>query len=121
MCKVVSVNVGDKEIRVADIKQKYIANIIDAAHKCDYIDRVVLFGSSTTSKCRQDSDIDLAVFGNQPKGKCLSSKKFRKFTDQLATFDDFLQAYDILYFKTGQDESAEIMGEIAKGEELYAR
>jgi len=110
-----------KQIRVADIKKKYIPNIIDAASKCDYIDRVIMFGSSTTEACSESSDIDLAVFGNQPKGRCLSSRKFRRFSDQLASFDNFMQAYDILYFKTGGNDSGLVMDEISRGEMLYAR
>jgi len=122
MCRVVEyVTSLGNTIKVADIKEKYISNIIDAASRCDYIDRVVLFGSSLTESCRETSDIDLAVFGNQPRGKCLSSRKFRRFSDQLAAYDNFLQAYDILYFKSGTVGSGLIMDEIAKGETLYVR
>jgi len=122
MCKVIDMQTQNgRKIKVADIKEKYIPNIIDAASKCDYIDKVVLFGSSMTEACKESSDIDLAVFGNQPKGKCLSSRKFRRFSDQLASFDNFMQAYDILYFKTGTADSGLIMDEINRGETLYAR
>lgn len=31
MCKVVKMKIGDRTIRVADIKKKYIENIVDAA------------------------------------------------------------------------------------------
>ena len=46
MCRVLPMNIGARQIHVAEIKQKYIQNIIDAARQCDLIDRVVLFGSS---------------------------------------------------------------------------
>ena len=46
MCRIIEMEVGSHSIRVAEIKQKYIKNIVDAAGKCDYIDKVVLFGSS---------------------------------------------------------------------------
>ena len=40
MCKVLPMVIGTRQIRVAEIKQKYIRNIIDAASQCDLIDRV---------------------------------------------------------------------------------
>ena len=121
MCKVTAFTIDGRTIHMADIKQKYVANIIDAARKCDYIDKIILFDSALEERCRDGSDIDLAIFGNQPKGKCLDSKKFRRFSDQLASFDDFNQAYDLLYFKTGKQKSGLIMDQIEKGEVLYER
>lgn len=74
-----------------------------------------------SDRCTEESDIDIAVFGNQSKGKVLTSKQFMKFADELAEFDDFLQSYDILYFKTGKEDNSAIMAEINKGEVLYVR
>ena len=121
MCKVSSYHIGDRVIRVADIKQRYIPNIIDAARKCDYIDKVILFGSSLEERCREQSDIDLAVFGNQPKSKCLTSKKYKSFYDQLIMFDHLNQAYDVLYFRSGKKDTSPIMREIDQGEVLYEK
>lgn len=121
MCKVTAFTIDGRTIHMADIKQKYVANIIDAARKCDYIDKIILFGSALEERCKESSDIDLAIFGNQSKGKCLDSRKFRRFSDQLALFDDFNQAYDLLYFKTGTKNDELIMDQIAKGEVLYER
>ena len=84
MCKVTAFTIDGRTIHMADIKQKYVANIIDAARKCDYIDKIILFGSALEERCKESSDIDLAIFGNQSKGKCLASRKFRRFSDQLA-------------------------------------
>lgn len=121
MCKVTDMKIDNRTIRVADIKQKYIANIIDAASKCDYIDRVILFGSSLDDRCREDSDIDLAIFGNQTEYKALTSKKYARFAKQLYAFDDYNQAYDLLYFKTGSKDHSALMNDIRHGEELYVR
>ena len=96
-------------------------NIIDAAQKCDFIDRVVLFGSSIEERCREQSDIDLAVFGTQVPSRALTSKKYERFARQLYAFDDHAQAYDILYFRSGSGDSNPILHEISRGEELYAR
>ncbi len=121
MCKVTEMAIGNRVIHVADIKQKYIENIIDAASKCDCIDKIVLFGSSLEDCCRADSDIDLAIFGNISEMKALSSKKYERFARQLYNFDDHNQAYDLLYYKTGSGGKDAIMHDINKGELLYAR
>lgn len=121
MCKVLPMKVGTRQIRVAEIKQKYIRNIIDAARECDLIDRVVLFGSSLQERCRDTSDIDNAVFGNQPRSRALTSKKYERFARQLYSFDNHTQAYDILYFRSGSDDSNPILHEISRGVELYVR
>ena len=121
MCKVVKMKIGDRTIRVADIKKKYIENIVDAARECDYIDRVVLFGSSIESRCKEDSDIDLAVFGNVCMSRCLTSKKYDRFTSMIYGFDDYNQSYDILYFRSGVKDKSPILNDINKGEVLYVR
>ena len=121
MCKVVPVHVGDRQIMVADIKRKYINNIVEAASQCDLIDRVVLFGSSIQERCRESSDIDIAVFGNLTPSRALSSRKYEQFATQLSAFDNYSQAYDILYFKSGSTDSSPILADIGKGEELYVR
>ena len=121
MCEVKTINIGGREIRVAELKWKYIENIVDAAGKCDIIDRVILFGSSIEERCKETSDIDLAVFGSQSRGKALSSKKFERFARQLYSFDDHNQAYDILYFREGADNNSQILVEIEKGEVVYER
>jgi len=121
MCQVLSMDVGSHQIRVAEVKQKYIQNIIDAASQCDLIDRVVLFGSSIEERCRDNSDIDLAVFGNQSRSRALTSRKYERFARQLYEFDNHAQSYDILYFRSGSGDSNPILHEISRGEELYAR
>ena len=121
MCGVKDVNIRGNIVRVADIKEKYILNIVNAAEDCDCIDKVVMFGSAITKDCEDTSDIDLAVFGNQAKGKALTSIKFRQFLNRLSEFDDFNQTYDVLYFKTGAKNKALIMNDIERGEVRYAR
>ena len=121
MCKVKSLDIDGRTIHVADIKTKYMKNIADAAKKCDYIDKIVLFGSSLRENCRKDSDIDIAVFGNMSRGKAMTSAKYRKFLDSIYAFDGYEQTYDILYFKTGNRNEAAIMSDIQNGEVIYAR
>ena len=121
MCGIAVLNIDGRRIRVADIKQKYMANIIEAARKCEYIDKIVLFGSACNSRCTEKSDIDLAIFGNQTKYRFLCSGKYRAFLEQIYVFDDHRQAYDFLYFKTGSQQKSQIMNDIEEGEVLYVR
>lgn len=123
MCQVVDYQIGDRTVRVADIKTKYLDTIVDAAGGCKYIDRIVLFGSATQDRCKASSDIDLAIFGNQSKTKALTSKSYRNFARRLYEFDDHNQAYDLLYFRTGSDHdvSSNLMKDILAGEVLYER
>lgn len=121
MCKVVQVKIGNKTVNVADLKEKNIYNIAEAAKQCKYIERIVLFGSSISERCEEDSDIDIAVFGNVSKSKCLTSKSFKEFAKKLYIFDDYKQDYDILYFSFGQSGDVGILGEIGRGEVIYAR
>ena len=92
MCGVRTISIGGRQIRVAELKRKYGENIVDAAAKCGIIDRVVLFGSSIEERCKESSDIDLAVFGKPSRAKALSSKKFERFARQLYSFDEHNQA-----------------------------
>ena len=121
MAKMTRIKTNIGTARVASVKEKHILNIADAAQKCDYIDKIILFGSCINHRCREDSDIDIAVFGNQSKGRCLTSQKYEAFLRQIFAFDHFSQAYDILYFKTGDKKKSDIMYEIEDGEILYVR
>ena len=121
MCKIKEITINNRTFKVADIKHKYIQNVIDAAQKCDLIDRIVLFGSSIETRCKKDSDIDLAIFGNQTEYKALRSKKYDEFSNQIYSFDDSGQSYDLLYFKSGKQYDGLIMDSINNGELIYAR
>lgn len=121
MCRVITMEINGRTIKVAEIKKKYIKNIVDAAQKCDCIDRIVLFGSSIQERCTEGSDIDIAVFGNQVPSRALASTKYERFARQLYDFDDHAQAYDILYFKTGGRNNSPILHDINEGEILYDR
>ena len=121
MCKLATITVDNRIIKVAENKKDYVQNIIDAAQKCDYIDRVILFGSSMTSKCTDESDIDIAVFGNVSRSRCLTSKKYKYFTHQIYGYNDFSQTYDVLYFRSGEKDDTLLMDEIKRGALLYER
>ena len=119
MCKLIELNNGNY---VADIKHKYIVNIADQAGQCSNISRIVLFGSALETRCTEESDIDIAVFGKESKTKYLRSKEFKEFQRRLFSFgDSFHQNYDILYFCDSKTTNDAIMGEIDKGIEIYRR
>ena len=121
MCRVKTTTIQDTTFNVAEIKEKYIRNVIDAASQCDLIDRIVLFGSCTGNRCKDDSDIDLAIYGSETEYRALRSKKYDRFTSQIYSFDDSGQSYDLLYFVTGKQYKGLIMNDIENGELIYAR
>lgn len=81
-CSLVNMVSGTGEtIQVADIKVRYIENIIRSAPLCKYIKKIVLFGSAIREDCTEDSDIDIAVFGDAYSSKVLVSASYRKFAE----------------------------------------
>jgi hypothetical protein len=53
MCKLVDCHTNYGEIcKVADIKANYISNIVNTAHICSDIERIVLFGSALEERCK---------------------------------------------------------------------
>ncbi|MCD7954622.1 MAG: nucleotidyltransferase domain-containing protein [Lachnospiraceae bacterium] len=121
MCKLVEIttNHGGR-CKVADIKKKYVLNIIQSASKCQAIQEIILFGSTTEERCTEDSDIDIAVFGDKTEYQMLSSNSYRHFTDAVYKYGDF-QDYDILYFRYTKLPKADILKDIKKGYCIYKR
>lgn len=117
MCKMIHYKDGKY---IADIKQKYIFNIVKQAELCENICRIMLFGSSLEERCTDESDIDIAVFGKQSKNKYLQSKEFKNFQDQLLLYD-LNQDYDILYFADNVQHNYLILQDINNGVEIYRR
>ena len=117
MCKMVPLPDGRY---VAGIKLRHIQNICAQAPKYPGIAKIVLFGSVLEERCTEESDIDIAVFGDMSKGKYLQSKEFREFRGHIFQYD-LNQDYDVLYFETNKKYADRIMDDINKGIELYRR
>ena len=92
----------------------------EVAERTSNICRIMLFGSSIEARCTDNSDIDIAVFGNKDKGRYIDSKEFRDFKSAIFRFD-WNQDYDVLYFVDGIEYNAAIMNDINKGVEIYRR
>lgn len=120
MCNIISVRIGNKKVKVADIKKDYIMNIAEKAKACESIDRIMLFGSALNEQCTQKSDIDIAVFGKVPEGRMLKSKDFKQFVGDVFRYD-YNQNYDILYFDSNRLRNLSILNDINKGELLYEK
>ena len=120
MCKIISFKVDGRTIRAADIKKDYIVNAADKAKDCAAIDKLVLFGSSTSENCTDRSDIDLAVFGTLSERSMLRSKSYKNFVRELFKYD-FNQNYDVLYFDSTRDSDSPILKDIDKGVVLYEK
>ncbi len=119
MCTLIELDNGSF---VADIKKKYIQNICESARNFENITRIVLFGSALQTRCTEESDIDIAVFGKKSRSEYLKSKEFKQFQRKLFAFDDtFSQDYDVLYFCNDVVYNDSIMRDIYNGAEIYRR
>lgn len=116
MCKLVSLS-DDNNIAVADIKRDCILNIINSAKCCSEIDKIVLFGSALEGRCREDSDIDIAIVGNLSAGEFNTSKGYLDFRARVFSYK-FEQDYDMLYFK-GEEGSIASRGVVIYSRELW--
>lgn len=125
MCRLVTLRTNfQTEVSIADIKKMYIENIVKNAESCDKIDAIILFGSSLEDRCKDESDIDIAVISKYTVNRLCGYKSFRDFTDAIYS-KDIKQNYDILYFKSldeiaKREETAEICRELLnKGKIIY--
>jgi predicted nucleotidyltransferase len=127
MCKLQSVNTNyGTSVEVADIKKKYIENIIDAAAQCRQISEIILFGSALEERCNEKSDIDIAIISRQTINSLCKNKGFEKFVETVYSMD-FKQDYDRLYFSSMEEieqkkSDVPICRELAdKGKVIYRR
>lgn len=120
MCNLIELKLGERSIRVADIKKSYVENIVNSIHLCKAIDKVVLFGSAIETRCTDSSDVDIAIFGKKSKSKMFASKSYRNFVNAVVSFGH-LQDYDLLYFDSTKDNSDMILDDIASGVVLFER
>lgn len=122
MCNVIEIELNDMIVHISDIKREYIENIVDAAKGCKIIDRIIVFGSSITEHCTEESDIDLAIFGNVVPSRAYRSAEYRNFQKKIYSKNNHKQSYDMLYFKTGgKQRDHRIMDEIDGGQRIYEK
>ena len=121
MCKLVDFNTNFGTVcKVADIKREYIYNILRTAPICSDIDKIVLFGSTLEERCKDVSDIDIAIFGDRTESSFLKSRQFEQFEKELYCFGEF-QDYDILYFQNKKKQKAKILEEVQAGEVIHQK
>ena len=120
MCQLTALNIGGRIVNVASIKSEYIKNIVASSSKCNVIEKVILFGSAIEERCKEESDIDIAVFGKETKSKVFKSKDYRDFVNSVVSFGE-IQDYDILYFDSNKKYDSAIMKNINNGEVLFVR
>lgn len=127
LCKLISIQTNHNTlVEIADIKKKYIENIIDKAPICNKISAIILFGSSLEERCTEKSDIDIAIISDYTIGKLCKIKSFNIFTETIYKID-MSQDYDILYFKSLEEvqqnkNNIPICNELTqKGKIIYRR
>ena len=97
MCTLVSINTCNNEsIKVAQNKAPFIKNIIDISKDYSYILKIILFGSSLTEECSDDSDIDIMLVSDVPRSKLYKNKSYRDFLRRIHDKDDYSQQYDVI-------------------------
>lgn len=95
MCKLVHLKTNyGKDVLVADTKLGFIKEILESAMKSKDILKVILFGSSITTDCREDSDVDFCVFVDS-RDSWVRSIDASSFVDKLLDYD-IDQEYDML-------------------------
>lgn len=100
MCKLVDIKLNDGTyIKVADIKKRYIENIISSASKCKQIDYIILFGSALEERCTDESDIDIAIISKYTIDRLSKLESYLKFITEVYDLNLY-QEYDRLYFKS---------------------
>ncbi len=115
------------KIMIADIKEEYVANILEKADICSNISSIYLFGSVLSEECNEDSDIDLLVVSDIPRSRLYKTKSYSRFLTGLHDKDDYYQQYDVICVH-GMDELKKNRRRImlydellANGRELYRR
>ncbi len=125
MCKLVSMdtNFGTK-IDVADIKKKFIENIISSATECDKIESIILFGSALEDRCKNTSDIDIAIISSVTRSRLFASAAYKEFTNRIYDLEKE-QDYDILQFNSKQalEKKKDFVCQeiLNKGQTIYKR
>ena len=89
-------NLGEN-IKVSSLKIDTIKKISRIASMCDNILAIIVFGSSVEDRCRDTSDIDMAIISDIPTSRLFMKKQFKQFTQRLYSIDT-QQEYDFLYF-----------------------
>lgn len=128
MCKLVDITTSfGTQIAVSEYKKKHIEEIIDKASTCHLIDQIILFGSTLSDECGENSDIDIVIISKESVSKLSQNKRYRAYWNMIYGVDDFNTEYDILYFSSYEDiikkkEKTPICKEIAeKGKVIYKR
>ena len=103
MCELVRIRTNDNRwVKVASVKRDCITGIIRAAKECDYIEQIIVFGSSVEKRCKKSSDIDMAVISNVTGSKLYRTASYRRFKESLYSIKEG-QLFDVLQFNSRKE------------------
>lgn len=128
MCRLVDVitNTGNV-VQVSEYKKAQIEEMIQKASDCTVIDQIILFGSSISSDCKENSDIDVVIISKESVSKLSQNKRYRAYWERIYQLDCFKTDYDVLYFTSYEDivnkrEQVPVCNEIIeKGRIIYCK
>lgn len=88
---------------ISSLKQNYIDNIKKIAETYKSISEIIVFGSTVEpDRCKESSDIDIAIIFNKNKSSIIKSKSYDTFLREIYSYD-LNQDYDILEFNNREE------------------
>lgn len=97
---------------ISNIKKSYIDNITSLAENYSSISEIIIFGSTVEpDRCKESSDIDIAIIFNKNKSNIIKSKSYDAFLRKIYSYD-LNQDYDILEFSSRNE--IESQGQLGK-------
>ncbi|MCD7744328.1 MAG: nucleotidyltransferase domain-containing protein [Lachnospiraceae bacterium] len=104
MCELSRVKTNfETEVSIAEIKIKYVENIIKTAPMCQSIAEIVLFGSVLEGRCTENSDIDLLIVSEKQKSRLFRDRSYINFKNKIFIDGNFKQDYDFIYMNCNED------------------
>lgn len=88
---------------ISNIKKAYIDNIKSLSENYKDISEIIVFGSTVEpDRCKESSDIDIAIIFNKNKSSIIKSKSYDTFLRKIYSYD-LNQDYDILEFNSREE------------------
>ena len=88
---------GSPYVYIHPYKQKDVYEVIQNAKKYDWIEYIIIFGSSVSLVCKDTSDVDVCIIGEKPKNFSVDILR------------DIEKRFDFLCFESSEDIKSEAL------------